>query len=297
MASLVSGSNRKIQDRLVSVDIIKIISIFLVILGPHLAGSFFYKWDIVPRTSWIIAIIYDSPSFICVPLFVMISGSLLLTKQEPVSIFFKKRFVKVVIPFFVWVVIYLAFRMFYDGESHSIISWIGIMINGPTYYHLWFLYMLIGLYAITPLLRVFLDKANQKELIYLLSLWLILVSVIPSIIFLTRKSLGITLPFPYGTIGTGYLWLIFNFVGYYLFGGCLEKLNFSKMKRAAIWFWFILGVLSTMAIMYFADGWAGDLLSATYGFLFITIVIESVSAYLLLKHYLNNNENKSESKA
>ena len=92
-----------------------------------------------------------------VPLFVMLSGALLLGKEEPLSLFFKKRFRRVLIPFVIWSIIVSLIHFFQSGER-NIFDWFFIFIKEifgdgvHTIY--WYVYMILGLYLLTPILRV-----------------------------------------------------------------------------------------------------------------------------------------------
>lgn len=55
--------------------------------------------------------------FIAVPVFVMLSGALLLGKDEPLGVFFKKRLTRVMIPFLVWSVIVYALTYVQSGGA------------------------------------------------------------------------------------------------------------------------------------------------------------------------------------
>ena len=99
--------------------------------------------------------------YVGVPLFVMLSGALLLGKEESLSIFFKKRFRRVLIPFVIWSIIVSLIHYYQSGER-NIFDWIFVFVkeifgNGVhTIY--WYVYMILGLYLLTPILRVFVKN-------------------------------------------------------------------------------------------------------------------------------------------
>lgn len=102
-----------------------------------------------------------------VPLFVMLSGALLLGKEEPLKLFFKKRFHRVLIPFFIWSIIVSLIHFFQNG-GRNLLNWSLLFIkelfgNGVhTIY--WYIYMILGLYMLTPILRSI--AKNTKLLAY-----------------------------------------------------------------------------------------------------------------------------------
>jgi surface polysaccharide O-acyltransferase-like enzyme len=145
----------------------------------------------------------------------MLSGALLLQPskvEEPLRVFFKKRFSRVALPFLFWGAAYFAWRFFVNGELLTLDSIGQGLIWGP-YFHFWFLYMLIGLYLITPLLRVLVAHADWKLLRYFLLLWLLGTSAVP--------LLGI-----FGvTSFNNNFFLLTGYIGYFILGLYLLKVQ------------------------------------------------------------------------
>jgi surface polysaccharide O-acyltransferase-like enzyme len=133
------------------VDLIRVVSIFLVVMI-HVIENIINDWNTYPANIQNIANFYDSMTRMSVPLFFMTSGWLLLKKSESLREFFSKRLVKVIFPFAVWSLVYLMWScgITLGGCKPVFISRL-LFIHG-TYHHLWFMYPLIGLYLITPLL-------------------------------------------------------------------------------------------------------------------------------------------------
>ena len=120
------------------------------------------------NVDWVVANLYDSVSRWSVPVMVMISGLLLLDPQKeyPIKIFFKKRFNKILIPLVFWSIVYTIWKY-----KTGIIAWqplpagliLKSFIDGTVFYHLWFVYMIIGLYISTPILRIFIKHATRER--------------------------------------------------------------------------------------------------------------------------------------
>jgi surface polysaccharide O-acyltransferase-like enzyme len=94
------------EKRSVWVDYIRVIASFSVILL-HSTAPLIFKYGDLPLTHWMIGNIYDSAVRMCVPLFFMISGYLLLDKNESLVSFYKKRFNKIVPPLIAWSFFYV----------------------------------------------------------------------------------------------------------------------------------------------------------------------------------------------
>ncbi|WP_023639680.1 acyltransferase [Dickeya zeae] len=119
--------------------------------------------------SWWAGNIYDSLTRWCVPVFVMISGALLLSpeKNESLSFFYKKRMSRIFYPLVFWSAFFIFWgviksRISGGGETEILRN----IVNGRPYYHLWFLYMIMGLYIFTPLIRVVVFNTERKFLLF-----------------------------------------------------------------------------------------------------------------------------------
>ncbi len=87
-----------------------------------------------------------------VPLFLMLSGALLLGKEEELNVFLKKRFARILTPFLIWSFIFYIllnpphdFGFLWDYPLK--------LLTGKIHTVYWFVYTIIGLYLLTPVLR------------------------------------------------------------------------------------------------------------------------------------------------
>ena len=119
-----------------------------------------------------------------VPLFVMLSGALLLGKDEPMKVFFKKRMSRVLIPFLVWSVIVGAILYLQSG-GRSVAGYLLYELKGiaTTGVHgiYWYVYMIIGLYCLTPVLRHIIhngSKASGEGILLYFSVLCLIVTVL-----------------------------------------------------------------------------------------------------------------------
>ena len=111
-----------------------------------------------------------------VPLFVMLSGALLLGRDESIKTFFKKRFNRVLIPFTIWSILVFILLTYTEGDGfifqHSLTDFASKFITSGVYGIYWFIYMLLGLYLITPILRKVFINSGKSILFYLMILLL-----------------------------------------------------------------------------------------------------------------------------
>lgn len=162
--------------RIVFLDFIRVIACYMVIIV-H-SCEFFYVGEgftmSFTEDSGFWANLIDSSVRSCVPLFVMVSAYLLLPLKESPGSFFKRRFTRVVIPFIIWSVLYAVLPYFwgaftYDGMIDNLIrlTYNFNMVSG----HLWFVYMLIGVYLFMPVISPWLKEVSKPFERAFLLLW------------------------------------------------------------------------------------------------------------------------------
>jgi surface polysaccharide O-acyltransferase-like enzyme len=107
------------------------------------------------------------------PVFVMMSGALLLdtSKNEPLSLFYKHRASRILTPLIFWTIFYVLFTYFGKlavyGEQVTVMALINSVLYGLPYYHLWYLYMIAGLYFFTPFLLRVIRQSEGNDLMVL----------------------------------------------------------------------------------------------------------------------------------
>ena len=154
-----------------------------------------------------------------IPVVVMTSGVLLLgnEREESALAFYKKRLNRVGIPLVFWTIVYLVVRQVVDGEQLTAGSVVRLVLTGDPYYHLWFLYMIAGLYLVTPVLRTFVRHASQRDRIFAI----VLILVLANAYFQTDALLWNN----HRSIFTMFI----PFIGYYLCGYELPRIDAKKI--------------------------------------------------------------------
>jgi surface polysaccharide O-acyltransferase-like enzyme len=109
----------------------------------------------------------------CVPLFVMLSGMLLLdpAKSEPIAVFLRKRFSRVLIPYLFWTCVYLALNQLSGNHPMTVSGMLRSVVETPVSGHLWFVQMILGVYLATPVLRIFVRGASRSDLYFFCLVW------------------------------------------------------------------------------------------------------------------------------
>jgi surface polysaccharide O-acyltransferase-like enzyme len=115
---------------------------------------------------WMTANVVDSSLRWCVPVFVMTSGALLLDPrhQQPVAVFYRRRAARVLVPLLCWTALYLAVRVWWLDPGTDRQELLNAVARGSPFLHLYFLFLLVGLYLVTPLLRLVVQQSSARRL-------------------------------------------------------------------------------------------------------------------------------------
>lgn len=224
------------------------------------------------QTDWWIANTIHSLFRFAVPVLFMQSGALLLhpSKKEPVKDFFLKRFSKVLLPFLTWNFVYAVII----AVTSSTPVWIVLMksLEGSIFYHLWFLYVLFGLYLITPILRVYVRKASYANIAYFLVLWVFITGVNPLLKKLLNYDLEVKIEYLYG------------YIGYFVLGYYLNCIDISKRVRIIVYIFALLCIPVMIISSYFLtiQNKTPDLFFQEY--LSIPVILYSSAVFLFAKY-------------
>ncbi|MCW4011053.1 MAG: acyltransferase family protein [Candidatus Bathyarchaeota archaeon] len=254
----------------IPVDLIRSVGIFLVILLHVSIQPVPVPSNISATTAWWAFDFYNSIARPCVPLFVMLSGYLLLQPSkvnEPLKVFFKKRWKRIGLPFLFWGIVYFVWTIAFDGVTLSFDSAIQSLLQGP-YITFWYLYMLVGLYLLTPLLRVFMAYAGDHILEFVLAIWFIGTGIVP-----LAGLMGLNL--------NGNVFILPGWIGYFLFGGYLPRLK-TKIRSWKLYGLMALGLAWTMIGSAYMVIDPGPQLYFFFDYLTANVIIVSVSLFILL---------------
>lgn len=206
-----------LNSRLEYVDAIRALSMVGIVFL-HVSSPIAQDFSGYPLGWWWIANVVYSCTRPSIALFVMISGLLLLSpgKEESIGIFFRKRFVRIAIPFVFWGLVYFFWKTHMTGPEFTVRHALKEFIQGPVYYHLWFIYTIAGIYLATPVFRVYVTNASRSNQLYLLVLWFIGTSLYP----LTKYFTGVSIGIPVMVAG--------GFLGAFVLGNFLRNVTVGK---------------------------------------------------------------------
>ena len=314
MKPLVMNLSNQKNQHIVWLDVVRFIAMFTVVCC-HCTDPFNFYPGTAPNIGeiklW--GAIYGSVLRPCVPLFVMITGALLLPIRGDASTFYKKRIPRVFYPFLIWSVLYNLFPWItgllglnpqiildffpYAGEevmqqSFSVSLEYILMIPfnfSILAVHMWYIYLLIGLYLYLPVFSAWVEKASERAKLMFLLAW------------------GVTLLLPYyyqfvsnylwGTCSWnsfGMLYAFAGFNGYLLLGHYLKNLEWSLKKTLAIGIpMFAVGYAVTFlgfrhitALPEYTD----EMLELFFTYCSLNVVMMTIPVFMLAKKVKVNSE-------
>jgi surface polysaccharide O-acyltransferase-like enzyme len=260
-------------------DSIRVVAIFLVIIS-HVAALIIYRQPITAANmpSWGLATFLMSVGRPCVPLFVMLSGCLLLNPQkadESIATFFRKRLSKVAIPGILWAVIFLGWRRWGLKEPLSIVQGLQAIVSGTVFAHLWFIYMILGLYVVTPILRPYIRSAKLSNQGYFLAVWFFMTSALP----LLKRFFGFDFH--------GFVYVpLQGWIGLFIAGYFLQQVTIAAwLKRLFPWIIVLCTGILTIASFKVAPSIGEVVDDYYYNYLNPFSVIMSACIFLMLRNF------------
>ena len=155
------------KNREIWIDWLRVAACFMVFIV-HSTEPFYLGGQgalILSETDAFWASFFDSFVRSCVPLFIIASSYLQFPTRYSAVDFFKRRAVRVIIPFLIWTAVYA----FVWGEPVE--NFKNLLLNfNYAAGHLWFVYMILGIYLIMPLLSPWAEKVEKKELLIYLGI-------------------------------------------------------------------------------------------------------------------------------
>lgn len=247
--------NTSLKERTTWLDVVRLIAMFTVVCC-HCSDPFnFYSGNppanIGEIKFWGAA--YGAFLRPCVPLFVMITGALLLPVREKTSLFYKKRISRVLWPFLIWSVMYNLFPWItgllgykpevildffpYSGEEaaqQSLSVSLNYILKIPFNFsllavHMWYIYLLIGLYLYMPIFSAWVEKASDKAKRNFLIIW--------GITTLLPYYQQFVAPYFWGSCSWNNFHMLYTFAGfngYLLLGHYLRNRDWSASKLTFI---------------------------------------------------------------
>lgn len=217
---------RCMPARKVYIEIIRILAIYFVVWNHTSAYAMPFQTGDIATYSFIMLCI-SAFCKVAVPLFFMISGALLIPKQESISVLLKKRVFRIALAIVLFMAIQYAYYFFTAPEGSPQLGWTAFIKDlyhgsaSNTYVHVpavWFLYAYMGMLLVMPFLRLLAGRMTKTHIMYLICVSCTLGYVIPlAYTILTGDSPSGNGILRHSRFLTGVqAYLIYVLLGYYL---------------------------------------------------------------------------------
>ncbi len=264
-----SSSIIKNSIRVFEFDVLRVIAVLAVIML-HVSANLVINYE-QNSTEFIIGNFFDSISRFAVPFFVMISGHFMLDEKKlmPISKI-KNKIAKLVLLLMFWSCFYALIYNFHN--------FLPAFLYG--HYHLWYLYLIIGLYLMISVLRLFVKENNARYVYYCILLGIVF-SFFPNLLnafFAPEKATKLAAMFqvPIG----GYL-------VYYLMGWSFH-LNKDLIKRNSVKFLLcFISLITIFCCTQFVHSNYYKAYKIFYNSINIPVLIYSVSLFSLIYSILH----------
>lgn len=262
-------------------DYLRIAAIVAVVIL-HVASQNWYTTD-VSSLEWNTFNVYDSLMRWGVPVFVMISGALFLGKEQTITKLYKKNIFRVLLVLIIWTIIYTLWRFLAVKDITTVGDIVSSLATEP--YYLWFLYMLIGLYVVVPLLNpIVKDKKNTE---YFLLLSLVFCFLIPEILEVIALKSELVAGIIEDKLAMMRLFMVMGYVGYFVLGYYLNTVTVKKKAEVAIYIAGVLGAIVTIIASSLLSNKLGEANAMFYDNLTINVAAMSIAVFVFFKNHLN----------
>ena len=276
MEGKVSRLRKPKHVRRLDFDLIRVASMAAVVYLHTAAGGLRQSEDMA---LWHLSNLLSSLAVAAVPLFFMISGALLLgsEKTDDPAYLLRRRLPRVAVPGLCWSLLVVGGVWLSQGGEAALLKLVnlpGISVITPY----WFLYALIPMYLLSPLLKRLTDHMEERHWRYLLGLWVV--------VTLGLNQLSRFLPDPWYALlrenQTLNVSLLEGYLGYFLLGAWLDRMERPPARRILL-----AAALGSWAVIALGT-WGVFLVTGVYGEQFATYrgvftMVLSASLFLLFR--------------
>lgn len=276
MEGKVSRLRKPKHVRRLDFDLLRVASMAAVVYLHTAAGGLRQSEDMA---LWHLSNLLSSLAVAAVPLFFMISGALLLgsEKTDDPAYLLRRRLPRVAVPGLCWSLLVVGGVWLSQGGEAALLKLVnlpGISVITPY----WFLYALIPMYLLSPLLKRLTDHMEERHWRYLLGLWVV--------VTLGLNQLSRFLPDPWYALlrenQTLNVSLLEGYLGYFLLGAWLDRLERPPARRILL-----AAALGSWAVIALGT-WGVFLVTGVYGEQFATYrgvftMLLSASLFLLFR--------------
>lgn len=236
--------------------------------------------------NFVFEVLIRAIAYCAVPVFFMITGATLIDYREryDTKTFFKKRLLKVIIPFIIWSIIYFIINFFKgkfsinDLSFKFVFEYFFLVKTNPIF---WFFVVIIGIYLAILVISLIPQETRRKAFLYIIIITFVFNQFLPDLLYHLNLNYNYDLKFPLTYSG----WISFIFIGYYI-----DKYEIVKKHRVIIYVLGIIGFLTMVVPTIFISYHKNESCSWFDEYYDAPCVLYSASVFLFFKSKINNNQ-------
>lgn len=271
------------RDRILYSDILRTFTIYAVLII-HICGVRWYST--IGTSEWYVLNTFMTMLRWCIPVFFMLSGVIILDPKYDLTLkkLYTKTLPRLVVALIFWAVLYRTLSpitsLILNIKEVTLDDWKRIymeIIFDIPWHHLWFMYAIISIYILAPLIRVFTANAEKKHYFYFLILYFVFGSVIPKI----NAAYNVHISFG--------IYELYSYTGYFIAGYFFSKYDLTTIQKKILYtagiftfvwmlFWstYIAAIENSLSTHYFEN--IGPL-----------TMIAAFFVFVLAKNFINNS--------
>ncbi len=271
------------KERKINIEFIRVFAIIMTVMI-HVSNVYIYSFKGISHSDYLVAVIFNSLSRICVPLFFMVSGIFLIGEDYDRKKYIK-RIVRFILILVVWSLIYYfsiggwKLNGFFTAILNSFFN------SNMTSRHLWFMYAIIGIYIALPFIQVMCKNMSREHENLFLMLWMIISGGVVLYVPIGRELLNysVDISYPVPILGAAY-YLGYFMSGYILYNRFNGLTNKKKIKKLNFWciLTYICSTLISILVMYFVSIKRGMVYDVTTWYRGIFVILASFSVFILI---------------
>lgn len=266
--------DKNMKQRVFYFDVLNILAIIAVI-SLHMNGIVHVDPNI---RAWNTSLIVECIMYWAVPVFMMISGATLMNYREKYNTktFFKKRFVKVLVPFIFWAIIMFIWGIVTKKiniyKYYGLIDWLNAFFSNKEQSIYYFMFEILGVYLTMPLLSLLTSEKYRKTLWFIVGLYFIFNGLVPNIL----KIFDIYWNEAFSIRINGYL--IYVILGY-----LLSTESLGKKERILLYIGALIGIIYRYITTFVLSKKAGYVVKLTWGYFSWHCILLSCAVFIFIK--------------
>jgi surface polysaccharide O-acyltransferase-like enzyme len=242
----------------------------------HVSAPILYLYGSISKYDWWVGNIVDSSVRYCVPIFLMLTGALILPRTYELGDFLKKRISRILLPFIFWSFVYIIYNLItnwqngIDISSFELIKYIIISFKHGASYHLWYVYTIIGIYLFIPIISKWIVNSTKNEITYYIIVWFIVILINLPLIIKVKPDVDLS--------------YFSGFLGYPILGYLLTIKFIDNKTKLYPLLLFIIGISITIFGTYLLTKNKGQFYGGFYSYVSPNVIIASTGVFLFFRH-------------